>query len=68
MLRQNDEYREEARRAPCAAAPDTGRFLRRMENVSDVSDQPERHTPAGAIIGANQNTFMLGRRLRVPVR
>jgi hypothetical protein len=43
------EYREEARLAPRAAAPDTGRFLRRMENESEESDQPGRPTPAGAM-------------------
>jgi hypothetical protein len=39
LLRGVDEYREEACRAPCAAAPDTGRFIRRMENESDESDE-----------------------------
>jgi hypothetical protein len=38
MLRGVVEYREEACRAPCAAAPDTGRFIWRMENESDESD------------------------------
>jgi hypothetical protein len=38
MLRGVVEYREEACRTPCAAAPDTGRFIWRMENESDESD------------------------------
>jgi hypothetical protein len=37
------------RRAPCAAAPDTGRFLWRMENESDESNPSGRCTPAGAM-------------------
>jgi hypothetical protein len=39
MLRGVVEYREEACRAPCAAAPDTGGFIWRIENESDESDE-----------------------------
>jgi hypothetical protein len=39
MLRGVVEYREEACRAACAAAPDTGRFIWRMENESDENDE-----------------------------
>jgi hypothetical protein len=48
MLRRDDGYREEAHRAPCAAAPDTGHIPRRMENKSDESDEiaPAQPLPA----------------------
>jgi hypothetical protein len=38
-LSRVDEFHEEARHAPGTATPDTGRFLRRMENQSDESDE-----------------------------
>jgi hypothetical protein len=56
MPRRVDEYREEARRAPCAAVPDTGRFIRRMENESDeiapAQPLPATNTTAASALQA----------------
>jgi hypothetical protein len=45
------EYREDAGRTSCGATPDTGRFLRRMENQSDESDEI---APAQSLSAVNQ--------------
>jgi hypothetical protein len=56
MPRRVDEYREEARRAPCTAVPETGHFIRRMENESDeiapAQPLPATNTTAASALQA----------------